>query len=302
MSARIAVIGAGRMGRVHLRALRAAERARPVAVVDPVDEARAAAAGDGLAAHASVDALLDTGGFDAVLIAAPTDLHRGLVERLAAAGVAMLCEKPCGLTADDARAATEAAERAGVPLQIGYWRRFVPELRDLRARLGRGELGEPQLVACHQWDEAPPPAGFRERSGGIAIDMAVHEIDQLRWLLGQEVGELAAAAGGPAAPPGDADVAVAVGRLSGGAVGTITLGRRFPDGDSCWAELWGTGGYARVPFMWGAGGERVFTAALAAQADAFAAALAGDPVRGATGADAVAALAAAERLRRALGG
>jgi myo-inositol 2-dehydrogenase/D-chiro-inositol 1-dehydrogenase len=302
MTARIAVVGAGRMGRVHLRALRAAERARAVAVVEPVPEARAAAADDGLAAHATVDELLAAGGFDAVLVAAPTDLHRGLVEQLAAAGVPMLCEKPCGLTAEDAAAAAAAAERAGVLLQIGYWRRFVPELRELRERVAHGELGEPLLVACHQWDEEPPAAAFRERSGGIAIDMAVHEIDQVRWLLGQEVGELVAASGGQPVPAGDADVAVASGRLSGGAVATITLGRRFPEGDSCWAELWGTGGYARVPFMWGAEGDRAFTAGMTAQADAFAAALAGEPVRGAVGADAVAALTAAERLRRALGG
>jgi myo-inositol 2-dehydrogenase/D-chiro-inositol 1-dehydrogenase len=290
---RVAVVGAGRMGRVHLDALARALAIRPVAVVDPDEAARAKT---GLPAFADVGDLLAAGGFDAALIAAPTTLHVSLVGRFVAAGVPVLCEKPCGLTADDAAAAARAAEEAGVVLQIGYWRRFVPALRDLRDRLAR--LGAPLLVVCHQWDEEPPAAGFREHSGGIAIDMAVHEIDQVRWLLGQEFLDVGATGG--AGPPGDPDTAVAVGRLSGGAVATITLGRRFPPGDSCWAELFATGGYERVAFMAGATAQDAFLGALAAQADAFADAVAGGERRGAGGADAVAALRVAERIDAAL--
>lgn len=274
---RVAVVGAGRMGRAHLAALQASRRATAVAVVDPVASARERA---GVPAYATVDELLDAGGFDAAIIAAPTDLHVELVTRLA--GVSILCEKPCGLTADD------AARVAGSILQVGYWRRFVPELVRLRERLP----GEPLLIICHQWDEEPPSAEFSAHSGGIAIDMAVHEIDQVRWLLGQEFTDVAAA--------GDHDVAVAVARLSGGTVATLTLGRRFPRGDSCWLELFATAGYERVPFMWGATAQDAFLAALAAQADAFADAVAGGERRGATGADAVAALRVAERIAAAL--
>jgi myo-inositol 2-dehydrogenase / D-chiro-inositol 1-dehydrogenase len=275
---RIAVVGAGRMGRAHLAALERCEHGRAVAIVDPDAAARERA---GLPGFADVDELLAAGGFDAVIVAAPTDLHLGLVRKLA--GWPILCEKPCGLTAEEAAAAADAA---GDRLRVGYWRRFVPSLQRLRA----ASLGEPLAVICHQWDEAPPPPGFRARSGGIAIDMAVHEIDQVRWLLGQEFGEVAAAG---ADGSGDPDVAVAVGRLSGGAVATITLGRRFPPGDSCWVELFATGGYERIEFMTS---EDDFLAALAAQADAFAAGAPG----AAGGADAVAALRVAERIDAAL--
>jgi myo-inositol 2-dehydrogenase/D-chiro-inositol 1-dehydrogenase len=299
---RVAVVGAGRMGRVHLDALDLSDRCQAVAVVDPVAGAREQVAGRVAATYASVPELLDAGGFDAAVIASPSGLHPGLVAQFAAAGVSMLCEKPCGLRAEAAQAAADVARRAGVLLQVGYWRRFVPELERLQARLAAGELGRVGLVVCHQWDAEPPAAGFRGGSGGIGIDMAVHEVDQLRWLLGQELEDLSAvrAGGDTPADAGDPDSAAVLARLSAGAAGVITLGRRFPPGDSCWVEVFADGGYERVPFMWGAEGDEVFRRALAAQADAFAAALAGAAQRGATGADAVAALRAAERIGQAL--
>src|SRR5919106_5635560 len=189
---RIAVVGGGRMGRTHLQALRLSREAAAVALVDPVPAVRVAASADGLQSYASVDELIAAGGFDAALIAAPSDLHLELVDRLARHGIPILCEKPCGLFPEDAAAAAAAARAGGALLQIGYWRRFVPELGALRERASTGSLGEITLVVCHQWDSTPPPQTFRAHSGGIAVDMGVHEIDQVRWLLGQEFEALAA--------------------------------------------------------------------------------------------------------------
>jgi myo-inositol 2-dehydrogenase/D-chiro-inositol 1-dehydrogenase len=299
---RIAVIGAGRMGQVHLEALRQSRRARPVAVVDPVPAVRDAVAANGLAAYATVEQLLAAGGFDAALIAAPTDLHAGLVTALAAARVPVLCEKPCGTSTEEAIAAARAVEAAGTLLQLGYWRRFVPELAALRERVARGELGEITLVASHQWDEHPPGAQFRAHSGGIAADMGVHEFDQVRWLLGQEfenVAAMPAGTTGPGAGGADPDSAVVLARLSGGTAASITLGRRFGQ-DACWFEIFGRDGYERCAFMWGADGKRAFLAALAAQADAFADAVRGGAPKGAGIDDAVAALATAGRVAEAL--
>ena len=94
----VAVVGAGRMGGVHLRALGRTMQARLAAVVEPFAAARERAARLGVPTHASVEKLLSAGGIDGVVITAPTDLHLELVERLAAAGLPILCEKPCGLT------------------------------------------------------------------------------------------------------------------------------------------------------------------------------------------------------------
>jgi myo-inositol 2-dehydrogenase/D-chiro-inositol 1-dehydrogenase len=306
----VAVIGAGRMGRVHLDALEHARGASVLAVVDPVQSTREELAQRGHRVYAEVDGLLSSEHPEAALIAAPSDLHVTLVRTFAAHGIPLLCEKPVGVRVDDAIEALAAVTRAGVLMQVGYWRRFVPALQALRARIADGQLGEISLIACHQWDEHPPSAEFRAHSGGIAVDMAVHELDQARWLTGREVAWVAAAsgtAGGSAAasgtantPAGDPDVAAILAQLSGGVSAAISLGRRFAHGDCCWIEVFGTDGYERIEFMWGAEGGRVFRAAVLAQLEAFADAVRGEQQLGAGGEDAIAALAAAQLAGEAL--
>jgi myo-inositol 2-dehydrogenase/D-chiro-inositol 1-dehydrogenase len=221
----------------------------------------------------------------------------------------VLCEKPVGISPEEAARARDAASQADVVLQVGYWRRFVPQLQELRARIEAGDLGEIYQLSCMQWDQEPPSASFRGDSGGIAIDMGVHEIDQIRWLLGQQIESVTALAAG-ALPPeatsaADPDAAVVLARLSGASVATISLGRRFPHADSCWIELWGTRGYERVPFMWDADvwgdtSDEVFVGAMRAQAEAFARAVRGGPREGAGGDDAVAALTVAAQVAESL--
>src|SRR5438132_1516348 len=116
------------MGRTHLRALAGGSTVVVTAVVEPVEAVRTEVQADGVDVYSTVAELQARGGFDGVLISAPTDLHVELVEAFAAGGVPILCEKPCGLRAADTASATRAAAAAGVLLQIGYWRRFVPEL------------------------------------------------------------------------------------------------------------------------------------------------------------------------------
>ncbi|MGZ4482593.1 MAG: Gfo/Idh/MocA family protein [Gaiellales bacterium] len=298
---RVAIVGAGRMGQLHLDACRRVPGMAAVAVVDPSERVRHELGQGELRVHADPHELLSAGGVDAVVIAAPSDLHRELVATFAGAVLPMLCEKPCGVSVDDARAGAATARRAGVCLQIGYWRRFVPGLVDLRARIAAGELGDISLVSCHQWDHDPPPAEFRAHSGGIAVDMGVHEFDQMRWLTGQDIERIVALPSQPDPDsPGDPDSAVMAIRLSGGALGFASLGRRFPRPDSCWLEVVGTDGHVQDRFMWAERGDRVFRQALEAQLAAFAAAVADGCRRGADGDDAVAALAAAERATAAL--
>jgi myo-inositol 2-dehydrogenase / D-chiro-inositol 1-dehydrogenase len=152
-------------------------------------------------------------------------------------------------------------------------------------------------VTCYQWDEQPPSAAFRAHSGGIAIDMGVHEFDQLRWLTGQDISSLAVVASGRA-PDGIADVdgAQAVVSLSGGATGFISLGRYYPAGDAVWAEVFGTRGSERCEVIDPAEGERAQLEALRSQAESFAEFTADGPCQGATAADAVAALTAADAV------
>ena len=131
--------------------------------------------------------------------------------------------------------------------------------------------------------------------------MGVHEFDQLRWLTGQDISSLAVVASGRA-PDGIADVdgAQAVASLSGGATGFISLGRYYPAGDAVWAEVFGTQGSERCEVIDPAEGERAQLEALRRQAESFAEFAAGGPCRGATAADAVAALTAAEQVTAAI--
>jgi myo-inositol 2-dehydrogenase / D-chiro-inositol 1-dehydrogenase len=203
-----------------------------------------------------------------VLIAAPTPLHARLVDACAEHRLPMLCEKPCGFSTEEIDAAAAAADAAGVLLQIGYWRRFVPELVALRNELQTGQFGELLQLSCWQWDGEPPATGFRAASGGIMTDMGVHEIDQIRWLTGQDITR----AGEPAAAKqvaDDVDCAVVNFELEGGGVATVSLGRHFPHGDCVWVEVMGTAGHARIDILWEARGA-TWHPALRAQAEDFA--------------------------------
>jgi myo-inositol 2-dehydrogenase / D-chiro-inositol 1-dehydrogenase len=297
----IGLIGAGRMGRTHLRALAGSDAVKVTAVAEMSAPAREAVAAPGLTVHESVAEMLDHARLDGVLIAAPTDQHGAIIAEVAARGLPILCEKPCGLTAAAARASAQTAAAAGVSLQVAYWRRFVPGLRRLHDRIAAGELGVIHLVTCYQWDERPPSPVFRAHSGGIAIDMGVHEFDQLRWLTGQDIDHLAAVSSG-AAPEGIADVdgAQVVLALSGGATGFVSLGRYFAAGDAVWAEAFGTAGHERCDVIDPAEGEVAQLEALRRQAESFASFAAGGPCQGATAADAIAALTAAEQVTAAV--
>jgi myo-inositol 2-dehydrogenase/D-chiro-inositol 1-dehydrogenase len=167
--------------------------------------------------------------------------------------------------------------------------------------MASGEFGVIHLVTCYQWDEQPPSTAFRAHSGGIAIDMGVHEFDQLRWLTGQDISSLAVMASGRA-PDGIADVdgAQVIVSLSGGGCGFISLGRYYPAGDAVWAEVFGTRGSERCEVIDPAEGERAQLEALRRQAESFAQFAAGAPCAGATADDAVAALTAAELVTAAI--
>lgn len=300
---RLGLIGAGRMGRTHLRALAGSTAVAVTAVAEPSAAARTAIAASGRAAFEDVAQLLDAGGIDGVLIAAPSDRHVDLVTQVAAAGLPILCEKPCGLSSAEIREAQVATERHGIPFQAAYWRRYVPALQDLRRRIQAGELGDVHLYASFQWDGQPPSAEFRAHSGGIFRDMGVHEFDQVRWLSGQEFGEVNAISSPVGEDPeagDDPDSAQAIATLSQGGSAFVSLGRYFPGGDMARIEVFGTGDAVRCDFLDPAEGERAQLDALVRQAEGFATFATGGAPTGASIHDAAAALAAAERAWAAI--
>ena len=291
MTFRLALVGAGRMGSIHARALASSPTVEIACVVDPVDEAAARID----APRATLDDLPEV---DGALVAAPTRFHVEVLERLAGYGLPVLCEKPCGLTVDE----TRRIASLGLRLQIAYWRRFVPALRELRRRMHDGGLGKIVLVSSAQLDEVPPARGFRNpsSSGGIVVDMGVHELDQLRWLTGHEIVHVTGTAGtvGWDEPvDGDPELVSLSVATNGGVAGTIVLARRYPPGETCRVEVIGLDGAERVDFVTPPTGDETIAAALRAQAEDFAR----GGGEGATVEDAIAALDAAQRAKAALG-
>jgi myo-inositol 2-dehydrogenase / D-chiro-inositol 1-dehydrogenase len=288
---RLALIGAGRMGATHARALATSSEVEIVCVVDPSDDAAASV----YAPRARLDSLPPVDGF---LVAVPTRLHLRVVSALAEQGLPILCEKPCGLTI----AETRTIASLGVRIQVAYWRRFVPALRELRARIESGQLGPLVLVSCDQLDETPPPPAFRDpsSSGGIVVDMGVHELDQLRWLTGREivgVNGVAGAVGWDEPVDGDPELIALAVELEGGVAGRVALARRYPPGETCRVEVVGLDGAESVAFVAPPTGDETIAAALRAQAEDFAR----DGDQGTSVDDAIAALDAATRAKRALG-
>ena len=300
---RLGLVGAGRMGRTHLRALAASSAVAITAIAEPSARARDTLMQEGVSVHPNFAQMLASASLDGVLIAAPSDQHLSIVDEIAASGLPILCEKPCGLSSRQALKAAEIAAAADVRLQVAYWRRYVPALVALRDRMRAGDLGVLQLVACYQWDQQPPSPQFRAHSGGIAVDMGVHEFDQLRWLTGQDIRALSTVTSpliSDSGVTGDVDSAQVLAELSGGAAGFVSLGRHHPAGDMASAEVFGTGGFERCDFLDPADGERVQLEALQLQADEFARYARGADCSGATAADAVAALVAAEQVTAAI--
>jgi myo-inositol 2-dehydrogenase / D-chiro-inositol 1-dehydrogenase len=295
---RLGLVGAGRMGRTHLRALAASEIVEITAITESSEPARAALSGFKGRVFAELSGMLTEADLDGVLVVAPSGSHLGIVTEVASAHLPILCEKPCGLVVADAVAAARIAEANAVPLQVAYWRRFVPELQRLKAKIESGALGEVYCILCYQWDQELPMAAFRAKSGGIFIDMGVHEFDQLRWLSGQAVTRLQTAAATIAsvpAVPGDVESAAVLCTLSGGGTGIISLGRRHAPGDMCRVEVFGTAGVEVCPFLSPETGEETFLHALMLQAEGFASWVRGGSAAGATATDAIAALELAER-------
>ena len=301
---RLGLSGAGRMGRNHLRAVARSDLVRVVAIAEPSDAARSAVAAPGASLFADLDSMLDAGGLDGVLVCVPSDLHLETVRRLVSARLPVLCEKPVGVAVEEAREAARLAAEAGLPLQVGFWRRFVPGLERLRERVTTGRLGGVYSVACFQWDGQPPGASFRSHSGGIFVDMGVHEFDQTRWLTGQEFGAVSAIASGAAGEPwpDDPESAQAIAALSGGGTALISLGRRFPLGDVCKVEVFGTKDWEECRFLWPPTADDTFFEALRVQAESFVRYARGGPREGAGGDDAAAALEAATRAAAGLAG
>jgi myo-inositol 2-dehydrogenase/D-chiro-inositol 1-dehydrogenase len=245
----VGIIGAGRIGRVHAEnlAFRVPE-ARTLSITDLNRQAaEQIAVRCGIPNIApSVDQILADPAIKAVLICSSTDTHADLIARAAKAGKHIFCEKPIAHSLAKIDMALAAVQQAGVKLQIGFNRRFDSNFARVRTAVVNGEIGSPRLLHIISRDPAPPPISYVKVSGGIFLDMTIHDFDMARFLIGDEVEEIYTSAGVMVDPAigaaGDLDTALIVLRFRNGVIGTIDNCRQAVYGYDQRVEILGSAG------------------------------------------------------------
>lgn len=247
---RVGVVGVGRIGGLHAQLLaRRVPGTALAAVHDPVPAvAEPVAAALGVPAVARVEDLLGAAGVDAVAICSSTVSHAPLMIAAARAGKAIFCEKPISLDLAEVDRALAAVEAAGVPLQIGFNRRFDPAHAAVRDAVAAGTVGDPHLVRITSRDPEPPPLSYVRASGGLFLDMTIHDFDMARYLTGSEVVEVFARGAVRVEPAfaesGDVDTAVVTLTHADGCLTTIDNSRRAAYGYDQRVEVFGSRGMA----------------------------------------------------------
>jgi len=244
---RIGVVGVGRLGAFHAQTLADHTTVTEVVVTDPRLERAEAVAAD-VGGSVAPDALSMLGTIDAMVVAAATNVHAEMMLLAADAGIPIFCEKPITLDLESTDEAIALVESAGIPLQVGFQRRFDAGYRAARDMARAGEFGEIYLVHATSLDPAPSPEPFVRTSGDLFRDLLIHDFDAIRFVTGQEIEEVFAAgtAGFPAfdvyARNDDEGIAVGTLRLSGGAQASFAATRHNPDGYDIRMEIHGSSG------------------------------------------------------------
>lgn len=321
MTVRFAILGAGRIGKVHAGAVASVPGATLVAIADPMTDAAQAIKDAYGCDIRSIDAIESSADVDAVVICTPTDTHADLIERFVRAGKAVFCEKPVDLSLDRVKDCIATVEAAKGTLMVGFNRRFDPDFMAVKAAIDAGRVGRVEMVTITSRDPDAPPPEYITRSGGMFRDMTIHDFDIARWLLGEEVTEVFASASvlvdKRIGELGDFDSANVILRTASGTQAIITNTRRAAYGYDQRIEVLGSDGMAaaenhgenRITLADKAGFHSApllnffmsrYTAAYANEIAAFVAAVADGAPTPTTGHDGLMALALAEAALKSI--
>ncbi|MGB8812835.1 MAG: inositol 2-dehydrogenase [Paracoccaceae bacterium] len=315
MTIRFGLLGAGRIGKVHAKAITGDANATLVAVADAFPAAAKAIADQYGCEIRTVEAILAAKDIDAVVICTPTDTHADLIEAFAKAGKAIFCEKPIDLSLARVKACLKVVRDTKAVLMVGFNRRFDPHFGAVKAAIDAGTIGDVEMVTIVSRDPGLPPAEYISRSGGIFRDMTIHDFDMARFMLGEEIATVSAQASVLVDPAvgklGDFDSVSVMLTTKSGKHCTISNSRRATYGYDQRVEVHGSlgsaaaenqraisievatvAGYTRPPlhdfFM------TRYTEAYAAEIAAFIAAVSGKGKASPSGEDGLVALALAE--------
>jgi myo-inositol 2-dehydrogenase / D-chiro-inositol 1-dehydrogenase len=248
MTVRFAVLGAGRIGKVHAGAIASVPGAALTAIADPMPAAAEAIRGQYGAEVRSIEAILASTDVDAIVICTPTDTHADLIEAGVKSGKAVFCEKPVDLSLPRVIACAKVVAAHRHPVMVGFNRRFDPDFMAVKAAIDAGRVGTVEMVTITSRDPGAPPVDYIKRSGGIFRDMTIHDFDMARWLLGEEPEAVMATAAVLTDPAigaaGDFDSVNVLLRTATGKQAVITNSRRATYGYDQRIEVLGSKGMA----------------------------------------------------------
>jgi myo-inositol 2-dehydrogenase/D-chiro-inositol 1-dehydrogenase len=243
------VLGAGRIGKIHAETLALYLPDTEVSAIADPHKAAADETAERLGipvSSADSSAVIQRDDVEAVVICSSTDTHVRYIIEAARAGKHIFSEKPIDMSLARIDEALAAVEQAGVKLQIGFNRRFDPNFARIRQAVATGEIGTPQRIHIISRDPGPPPVSYVRVSGGMMLDMTIHDFDMARFLIGGEVDEIYAAAAVMVDPAigdaGDVDTALVVLKFANGVIGTIDNSRKAVYGYDQRVEVFGSGG------------------------------------------------------------
>lgn len=243
---RVGLLGAGRIGNVHAQAISSHPESELAAVSDAFEtNAQALAKSYGCEVRSSDEIIADSS-IDAVLIATSTDTHSDLIEAAAAAGKAVLCEKPVDLSLERASACLDNVGDKASGIMIGFNRRFDPSFGALKTAIDAGEIGKAELLSITSFDPAPPPVEYIKVSGGLFRDMMIHDFDMANFILGEAPVSVSAVGTSVVDPAigaaGDVDTAAVTLTYADGSLAVIKNSRRAVYGYDQRVEVLGSEG------------------------------------------------------------
>jgi myo-inositol 2-dehydrogenase/D-chiro-inositol 1-dehydrogenase len=250
---RIGIIGAGRIGNTHAVSIATRVSGAELAAVADIDPQAAQELGDRFhvpLVTADYADILNESDIEAVAICSSTDTHTQIIQDAAAAGKQIFCEKPIDHSLDKIDGALAAVEEAGVKFQVGFNRRFDANFRKVRELVAGGEIGQPHILRITSRDPEPPPIEYIKVSGGIFLDMTIHDFDMARYLTDSEVEEIYVAGGVRVDPAigqaGDIDTAIVTLKFADGTIGAIDNSRKATYGYDQRVEVFGSKGMVAI--------------------------------------------------------
>ncbi len=248
---KFSVAGLGRIGKIHLENLLQMENVEVVAVMDPMEECRKYAHEKKIPHIAGTfQELLAIAPVDAVVICSPTDTHADYVEMAAKAGIHIFCEKPLDLSMQRVVQVLEVVDKANIKLMLGFNRRFDKEFKRVHDLVKEGAVGQPHLVKITSRDPGAPPVSYIKQSGGLFLDMTIHDFDMARFVVGKEVEEVYAKGAVLVDPAigeaGDIDTAIVTLTYTDGTMAVIDNSREAAYGYDQRIEVFGSKGMAQA--------------------------------------------------------